>query len=86
MIGHAELLSKSYTDYEKQIIEEMTHMFADYGVNAHQDIASIVLNRWSHAHISPQQGSYFSESGNDVPKEIVKTTLFALQVKVSTSR
>ena len=85
-IGHAELLCNSYADYEKQIVEEMTHMFADYGFNAHQDITSIVLNRWSHTHISPQQGFYFSESGNDVPIEIVKRTLFALQLKVATSR
>ena len=85
-IGHAELLCNSYADYKKQIVEEMTHMFADYGFNAHQDITSIVLNRWIHAHISPQQGFYFSESGNDVPIEIVKRTLFALQLKVTTSR
>ena len=85
-IGHAELLCNSYADDEKQIVEEMTHMCADYGFNAHQDITSIVLNRWIHAHISPQQGFYFSESDNDVPIEIVKRTLFALQLKVTTSR
>ena len=46
-IGRAELLSKSYSDYENEIIEQMTRMFADHGFNAEQDVAGIVLNRWA---------------------------------------
>ena len=71
-IGHAELLSKSYADYEKQIVEEMTHMFADYGFTDGRNIAGIVLNRWGHAYISPQPGFHFGKDGKDAPKEIVK--------------
>ena len=71
-IGRAELLSKSYSDYEKEIVEQMTHMFADHGFDAKRDIAGIVLNRWGHAYISPQPGFHFGKDGNDAPKEIVK--------------
>jgi spermidine dehydrogenase len=71
-IGRAELLSKSYSDYEKEIVEQMTHMFADHGFNAKRDIAGIVLNRWGHAYISPQPGFHFGKDGKGSPKEIVK--------------
>jgi spermidine dehydrogenase len=71
-LGRAELLSKSYSDYEKEIVEQMTLMFADYGFNARRDIAGIVLNRWGHAYISPQPGFHFGKDGKDAPKEIVK--------------
>jgi spermidine dehydrogenase len=71
-IGRAELLSKSYADYEKEIIDQMTSMFSDYGFNAEKDIAGIVLNRWGHAYISPQPGFHFGKDGKDAPKEVVK--------------
>ena len=72
VIGRAELLSKSYADYEKEIIGQMTSMFSDYGFNAEKDIAGIVLNRWGHAYISPQPGFHFGKDGKDAPKEVVK--------------
>jgi len=78
-IGRAELLSKSYTDYEKEIVQQMTHMFADYGFNAQRDIAGIVLNRWGHAYISPQPGFHFGKDGKDSPKEIVKKAYGRIQ-------
>jgi len=71
-IGRAELLSKSYADYEKEIIDQMTSMFSDYGFNAKNDIAGIVLNRWGHAYISPQPGFHFGKDGKEAPKEVVK--------------
>ena len=71
-IGRAELLSKSYADYEKEIVEQMTSMFSDYGFNAENDIAGIVLNRWGHAYISPQPGFHFGKDGKDAPKDVVK--------------
>jgi len=71
-IGRAELLSKSYADYEKEIIEQMTSMFSDYGFDAEKDIAGIVLNRWGHAYISPQPGFHFGKDGKEAPKEVVK--------------
>lgn len=71
-IGRAELLSKSYADYEKEIVEQMTAMFAGHGFNAEEDIAGIILNRWGHAYISPQPGFHFGKDGQPAPKEIVR--------------
>jgi spermidine dehydrogenase len=78
-LGRAELLSKSYRDYEKEIVQQMTHMFADYGFNAQRDIAGIVLNRWGHAYISPQPGFHFGKDGSDSPKDIVKKAYGRIQ-------
>ena len=72
VVGRAELLSKSYAAYEKEIIEQMTKMFAAYGFDAANDVAGIVLNRWGHAYISPQPGFHFGKDGQEAPREIVK--------------
>lgn len=71
-VGRAELLSKSYAEYETEILAQMTDMFSDYGFNAQDDVAGIVLNRWGHAYISPQPGFHFGTAGKDAPREIVK--------------
>ncbi len=71
-IGRNTLLGKSYSDYEAEIIGQMTKMFASAGFNAEQDIAGIVLNRWGHAYISPQPGFHFGTNGNEAPKEVVR--------------
>lgn len=70
--GRFELLSKSYMDYENEIVDQMTDMFAASGFKAEEDIAGIVLNRWGHAYISPQPGFHFGLDGNEAPKEIVR--------------
>jgi spermidine dehydrogenase len=71
-IGRAEMLSKSYADYENEIIEQMSTMFSAHGFKAERDIAGIVLNRWGHAYISPQPGFHFGKDGKDAPKDVVK--------------
>jgi len=71
-IGRAELLSKSYADYEKEIVDQMTTMFSDVGFDAEKDIAGIILNRWGHAYISPQPGFHFGKDGQEAPREVVK--------------
>jgi len=71
-IGRVELLSKSYREYETEIIEQMNNMFSSAGFNVERDIAGIVLNRWGHAYISPQPGFHFGENGKEAPKDIVK--------------
>jgi spermidine dehydrogenase len=71
-LGRAELLSKSYRDYEKEIVDQMNRMFSAYGFDAEKDIAGIVLNRWGHAYISPQPGFHFGKDGNDAPKDVVR--------------
>jgi len=72
IIGRAELLNKSYAQYEKEIVGQMTKMFADHGFDAQEDIAGIVLNRWGHAYISPQPGFHFGKDGKAAPRDIVK--------------
>ena len=71
-IGRAEMLGKSYDDYEKEIVEQMTKMFSTAGFDAEEDIAGIVLNRWGHAYISPQPGFHFGKDGREAPKDIVR--------------
>jgi len=71
-VGRAELLSKSYAQYEAEIIEQMQTMFSAHGFDAERDVAGIVLNRWGHAYISPQPGFHFGKDGNEAPKEIVR--------------
>ena len=66
------MLSKSYSDYENEIVGQLSSMFSDYGFDAEEDIAGIVLNRWGHAYISPQPGFHFGKDGEEAPKEIVK--------------
>lgn len=58
-IGRAELLGKSYADYEREIRRHMNRVFADGGFDAKRDIAGIILNRWGHAYIAPQPGFHF---------------------------
>ena len=72
VLGRAELLRKSYAQYEQEVVEQMTEMFAGYGFNAERDIAGIVLNRWGHAYISPQPGFHFGINGEEAPKEVVR--------------
>lgn len=71
-LGRHSLLSKSYADYEAEIIGQMNVMFAAAGFDAARDVAGIVLNRWGHAYIAPQPGFYFGQNGAPAPKEVVK--------------
>lgn len=72
VIGRAELLSKSYANYEREVVEQMTDMFGDHGFDADKDIAGIILNRWGHAYISPQPGFHFGKDGKAAPREVVR--------------
>ncbi len=72
VIGRAELLSKTYAQYEKEIVEQMNRMFAAHGFDAGHDVAGIVLNRWGHAYISPQPGFHFGRDGRYAPKDVVR--------------
>jgi len=62
-MGRAEMLSKSFADYELEIRQQMHLMFGRAGFDAQKDIAGIVLNRWGHAYISPQPGFYTGIDG-----------------------
>ena len=71
-LGRNELLSKTYAQYETEILMQMTRMFAAAGFDARRDVAGLVLNRWGHAYISPQPGFYFGRHGAPAPKDVVK--------------
>jgi spermidine dehydrogenase len=75
-LGRTELLSTSYSDYERRIREQMTDMFAASGFDAKRDIAGIVLNRWGHAFINPQPGFFFGSGGKPAPRDALRNGPF----------
>jgi len=74
--GRGELLSTSFRDYERQIRQLFTGMFASSGFDAQRDIAGIILNRWGHAYLSPQPGFFFGSNGLPAPREILRKAPF----------
>src|SRR2546423_1198798 len=75
-LGRAEILSTSFTDYERRIREQLTDMFAASGFDPKRDIAGIVLNRFGHAFINPQPGFFFGLDGKPAPREALRNGAF----------
>jgi spermidine dehydrogenase len=75
-MGRAELLSTSFTEYERQIRQQFTDMFAASGFDAKRDIAGIVLNRFGHAFINPQPGFFFGLDGKPAAREALRNGPF----------
>jgi spermidine dehydrogenase len=75
-LGRMELLSTSYTEYERQIREQMTDMFGPSGFDAKRDIAGIVLNRWGHPFINPQPGFFFGSNGKPAARDALRNGPF----------
>ena len=71
-VGRAELLSTSFTDYERQIREQMTTMFSTGGFDPAEDIAGIILNRWGHAYVNPDLGFMFGTDDNIAPPDVIR--------------
>lgn len=71
--GRTELLATPFREYERQIREQFTQMFARSGFDARRDIAGIVLNRWGHAYLSPQPGFFFGSAGNSAPGDFLRS-------------
>ena len=71
-VGRAELLSTSFSDYERQIREQMTTMFSAGGFNPAEDIAGIILNRWGHAYVNPDLGFMFGKDSNMAPPDVIR--------------
>jgi spermidine dehydrogenase len=69
--GRAMLLGKSYADYERAIVRQMTQQFASSGFSATRDIAGIVLNRWGHARLVQPPGWFYGIDGKPAAREIV---------------
>jgi spermidine dehydrogenase len=72
IVGRAELLGTSFTDYERQIREQMTNMFAAGGFDPTRDIAGIILNRWGHAYVNPGPGFIVGTNGEPAPPDIIR--------------
>ena len=70
--GRREMLATSFRDYERQVREQFSEMFARGGFDARKDIAGIILNRWGHAYLSPQPGFFFGRDGQPAPREILR--------------
>ena len=74
--GRGEMLATPFSEYERQIREQFTSMFARSGFDARRDIAGIILNRWGHAYLNPQPGFFFGKDGKPAPGEVLRATPF----------
>ena len=74
--GRAEMLSTSFSDYERRIRTQFDEMFARAGLDVRRDIAGIILNRWGHAYVSPQPGWYYGSNGKPAPREVLRAAPF----------
>jgi len=70
--GRAELLGTSYSDYERQLREKLSELFAAAGFDARRDITGIVLNRWGHAYFAPALGFFFGSARTPAPHEVLR--------------
>jgi spermidine dehydrogenase len=70
--GRAKLLSTAFADYERQIREQMSEMFASAGFDAARDIAGIILNRWGHAYLAPEPGFIVGRDGRPSPPDVIR--------------
>jgi spermidine dehydrogenase len=75
-LGRAEMISTPFREYERQIRQQFTDMFAASGFDARRDIAGIILNRWGHAYASPAPGFYFGKDGKPAPGDVLRASTF----------
>ncbi len=75
-MGRAEMISTPFAEYERQIRQQLTDMFARTGFDARRDVAGIILNRWGHAYASPAPGFYFGKDGKPAPGELLRSAPF----------
>ena len=75
-MGRGELISTPFRDYERQIRQQFTDMFAHSGFDASRDIAGIILNRWGHAYLSPAPGFFFGKNGGPAPSMVLRAAPF----------
>ena len=75
-MGRAELISTPFREYERQIRQQFTDMFAHSGFDAARDIAGIILNRWGHAYLSPAPGFFFGKDGKPAPGDVLRAAPF----------
>jgi spermidine dehydrogenase len=70
-IGRTTLLAKSYAEYERSVLGQLTHQFSDAGFSAKRDVAGVILNRWGHARLVQPPGWYFGVGGRPAPRDVV---------------
>ena len=70
-LGRQELLSKSFAQYEKEILLQMERLFSATGFRSSRDVAAIILNRWGHAYVAPGPGFYFGSNGKPTAREVI---------------
>ena len=75
-LGRAEMIGTPFREYERQIRQQFTAMFARSGFDASRDIAGIILNRWGHAYASPAPGFYFGKDGKPAPGDVLRAAPF----------
>ena len=75
-LGRAEMMSTPFREYERQIRQQLSDMFARSGFDASRDVAGIILNRWGHAYASPAPGFYFGKDGKPAPGEVLRGAPF----------
>ncbi len=74
--GRTEMIGTSFRQYEQQIRDQLTGMFARSGFDAKRDIAGIILNRWGHAYLNPQPGFFFGKNGKPAPSDVLRGAPF----------
>lgn len=70
--GRRKLLGTSYSEFESQVVGQMKRLFADAGFKAEDNIAGIILNRWTYAYVNPQPGFYFGKDGKPAPRDVIR--------------
>lgn len=70
--GRRKLLGTNYSEFESQVMEQMKRLFADAGFKAGDNVAGIILNRWTYAYVNPQPGFYFGKDGKPAPRDVIR--------------
>jgi spermidine dehydrogenase len=70
--GRAQLLSTSFSQYERSFRQQLGDMFAPGGFDPRRDIAGVILNRWGHAYVNPQPGFFFGVNGKPAPRDVLR--------------
>ncbi len=71
--ARADMLGKSFEDYEILIRQELLDVFGDAGFDPAKDIEGIAVNRWGHAEIISYPGFAFGSGSSDEPTPGVPT-------------
>ncbi len=70
--GRKKLLGTSYAEFESQIIGQMKQLFSEAGFDAANDVAGIVLNRWTYGYVNPQPGFYYGTYNKPAARDVIR--------------